>query len=560
MAPLCSKCNMTITNKQYLKCSYCKKHFHVLCSTVSEARYKSFYVFNKENKENWKCSKCSKTQNKIISNSSPLQGTLLNNKQKYKTRSPTITQNTSPGVSQNSNPSTTPCDAFRNVTSSPGQYEEKLELSTTTEGATCNINLQNNSTTPDMRNITKRNKKTYINIDTTNSFESLLSESDDVDDEAYVVTPASSSVKKYYRSLDNSIQENLTLTVQELKESAVLLKAELSTTQEELENTIIDNNNLQRLVQKLTKEVNILKAMCTAPPMRTRQTNSCIRNNKRNAMQLFSKTRLSLSSPTASLIDSPFTTSQVDLENLQMKIELLQHELKMAKDEINILNIRLREALHTCKDTKCSLIVKPSPIRRNQSERRNVLRQAPHEKVTASKILIISSNKRNKVLQIIEGNNNLCEKYNICHHIVPGAGTKELLYDIVNTLQTFTVNDYCIILIGDSDFRSSQNYISLVQNIRVSLEKVKHTNIILATPTYVCGATIYNCRVETFNSLLYMDVLVHEHAYFLDSNLKLSLDMFSSWTGKLNNRGMENIFQQIQLLISQLNFFRGEIE
>lgn len=40
--------------------------------------------------------------------------------------------------------------------------------------------------------------------------------------------------------------------------------------------------------------------------------------------------------------------------------------------------------------------------------------------------------------------------------------------------------------------------------------------------------TMFNWRVETFNNLLYLDIMTHEHAYILDSNkyLDYNYNMF----------------------------------
>lgn len=132
--------------------------------------------------------------------------------------------------------------------------------------------------------------------------------------------------------------------------------------------------------------------------------------------------------------------------------------------------------------------------------------------------------------------------------------TEQLLYDIENKLKTLTMKDFCIILIGEEDFKSSNDYFQLIVDIRVTLQRVNHTNIIVCTPTFQFSfyKNMYNSRVETFNNLLYLDILTNKHAYFLDSNKNLASDytMFNKRTGILNNYGMQTILKYIDEFIS----------
>lgn len=131
-----------------------------------------------------------------------------------------------------------------------------------------------------------------------------------------------------------------------------------------------------------------------------------------------------------------------------------------------------------------------------------------------------------------------------------------MLYNIDAKLKYFTLNDFCVILIGEEDFKTTAAYFDLIFYIRSTLSEIKHTNIIICTPTFKYGrhTNIYNCRVENFNNLLYLVILAHEHAYFLDSNKNLSCDikMFDNFTGKLNNYGMSIAFTDIFYYINDI--------
>lgn len=72
---------------------------------------------------------------------------------------------------------------------------------------------------------------------------------------------------------------------------------------------------------------------------------------------------------------------------------------------------------------------------------------------------------------------------------------------------------------------------------------------------------MYNCRIEHFNNLLYLDTLTHEHVYLIDSNRKLTYDnsMFNLYTGNINDHGMNTVFLSLTTLIADIeNFVNNE--
>lgn len=174
--------------------------------------------------------------------------------------------------------------------------------------------------------------------------------------------------------------------------------------------------------------------------------------------------------------------------------------------------------------------------------------------VLKNKLYIISANKiNNNIVSLAE--HYFDKKYNICHFLIPNVGANQLLIDIDKKLKGFTMNDFCNIIIGEEDFRASNNYIDLITNIRSVLQTNNHTNIIITLPTFKNAnyANLYNSRVNMFNQLLYLDNLTHEYAYILDSNLNLKYDrsMFRR-SGTLSNKGMSVVFQDLHKLIIDL--------
>lgn len=148
--------------------------------------------------------------------------------------------------------------------------------------------------------------------------------------------------------------------------------------------------------------------------------------------------------------------------------------------------------------------------------------------------------------------------YNMCHYRMPKCGIEHILKDIDSKVRNFTHSDYCIIHIGEDDFKKTNNYIELVTFIREKLQTLNHTNFIICLPTFkymVNSNIMYNCRIDTFNNLICMDVETYKYAYILDSNLNLpyTYDTYSRRYGSLNNKGLNIVISDLQDLILNLN-------
>lgn len=160
------------------------------------------------------------------------------------------------------------------------------------------------------------------------------------------------------------------------------------------------------------------------------------------------------------------------------------------------------------------------------------------------KICIISSDRSLRILQNIN-KHSMYNDFQILHYITNSVGIDILLKNLDVKLKEYTKHDYCIIMIGETDFKYSQCFKGLLKNLRDKLEKVTNTNVILTTPTYICGKPLYNYRVEIFNNLLNRDILTYNYGYLIDSNKDLTFDMFSRATGKIRKHGILSIFENI---------------
>lgn len=91
----------------------------------------------------------------------------------------------------------------------------------------------------------------------------------------------------------------------------------------------------------------------------------------------------------------------------------------------------------------------------------------------------------------------------------------------------------------------------------MTLQKLTHTNIIICLPTfrYSKYMTLFNRRIEMFNSLLFSDNTKYEYAYILDSNrnLKYTSEMFVGSQGILKNICYRIIFSDLNKLIEKVS-------
>lgn len=251
--------------------------------------------------------------------------------------------------------------------------------------------------------------------------------------------------------------------------------------------------------------------------------------------------------------NTPQKTTPVGTRTKKVKSLQISKKLESLLTPVQMKNTpepRTLAATSNIDDEDTHPVTKPLPLKRNYQ----------YSEMNNNKLCIISSNKRNKVRQIIE--NALSDDLQICHFLKPNAGIKELLQGIYSKTMNFTKKDHCVICIGEEDFRTTNNYVDLVFLIRETLQDLDHTNFIICLPTYKCNhvSGIFNWRVETFNNLLYLDVESHRHAFLNDSNLELSYDynMFHSRGGVLNNYGFKRLVSGIKKTVEHVNIYNRE--
>lgn len=176
------------------------------------------------------------------------------------------------------------------------------------------------------------------------------------------------------------------------------------------------------------------------------------------------------------------------------------------------------------------------------------------------KICLISSETSSRIYKIAQ-RTQLCD-FQICHYRKPNCSLNLLLDSIDEKVRNFTNHDFCIIYIGEVDFKKTLNYIELVSVIREKLIALKHTNFIICLPTFkymVNNNIMHNSRIETFNNLLYMDAVTHNYAYILDSNLNLpyTSDTYSLRYDTLNNKGLNTVISDLQNLVLDISIWNA---
>lgn len=301
--------------------------------------------------------------------------------------------------------------------------------------------------------------------------------------------------------------------LEELKNEIDKLKLELAAAHGEIINLSLENTQLKNSLQESSSKNELLK----------KATNE-LRSN--------------LCSPiNQSKLSTPIAKTKKQKKEHRKDNSTLKEITCTPKRKLASLNQTLTN------EAKTNNITSDETIEKNKN--------ITHKK--CQKICILSSNKDNNILTIAEQN---FENRKVIHYLTPNVGIKKMTENLDNKLKDYTLNDYCVILIGEEDFLTTNNYFDIIIHLRHTLQSMIHTNIILCVPTYKCReySMMFNWRVETFNNLLFFDILSHEYAYVIDSNLQLSYDydMFSRRNGKLNNVGMHNVFDNIKEFILNL--------
>lgn len=542
MALVCAKCNMSISDKYFLKCFKCKLAYDVECSGKPP---KLFPLMSTESKKAWACLSCRSASNAPNETSSK-KGILLKNSN-GKTMTKNIPKNVSAAPSMSSvakeldkaKPSFTQHQqiesdksTLNSVGQSPQDRPAKGKIPTPLG------NCQSANSTPSQEHITLRKPMQLRQALAPESEEEPQAKNSASEISLESMDRSHDSDDLNAESMQDTYDQNRSCpvitaatseTMAEYKNNILNLELRLQTAEHEIENLILENGTLRKQIQDNELTIKNLTRICTSTSKKSKKHPS-----KKNLTSLkcdlnhtdendFSKTNANLT------VQSLSHASQASRKNSQGR-------QKISSSKSDVLHKELPRQ-------ECERINTSTPIKRNS---------APTASNDEAKLqlCIISNQKSNYILNAVDYVFDRNVRY--CHYVTPNSSITELLSNLEEKLVNFTMDDYCIIYIGEQDINRNDNIIEFINNIRESLKKITHTNKIICLPTYVCGALIYNYQVELFGNLLAMDMQSNDYAYLFDTNRNLTLDMFSNYSGKITKFGIKSAFASLKKFILNL--------
>lgn len=255
------------------------------------------------------------------------------------------------------------------------------------------------------------------------------------------ISASKSIVRTETLSRSFEILPDTRLTVEELQIKITNLSTNLASTENELDDKILENEELKTQITKLTKENTMLKTICKMPikaaqvPKNQKKSHSFYHTRKHTSTPL--KNSINLTQNFSNGTENKLGKLKEELEAGNRLITILKEEIKRLNDKVDKLILASKADINI--ETHKAL----------------------------PKLCLISSNNRNK---IIETAIDTLKYRDICHYSYPGAATQSLLDDLPSKIDKFGPDDYCIIFIGEADFRKTNNYHTLIECVK------KHIN------------------------------------------------------------------------------------
>lgn len=347
----------------------------------------------------------------------------------------------------------------------------------------------------------------------------------------------SDEAEEYGSSFNNTIHSlpnfSFDYNALELQQGNQKLKTELETAHTEIEHLNSEITKLNNEVKQCRKTIELYKKIDTEKLI-TPQTRTKKKKNRRNSSSI----RISPTKPMS-------TTNENTLQPQEYNTSSQSDSAETNRQYTDNINPPCNTALNS----------EATSYSEKLKNRNNTLAPPITLKTPGSKhrIAITSSNNKNKMLEIAE--RELDTKFQLCHYLYPYCGIKELFAGISERVKDYTAGDYCVIMIGEEDFHTANDYQFLVKLIRETLLKLTHTNFIICLPTFKQGAAfkaMFNFRAELFNNLLWLDVGAHKYATILDSNLHLPYEqvMYDYRYGFLKDNGMTIVIRNLNKIIN----------
>ncbi|KAF9409065.1 hypothetical protein HW555_011449 [Spodoptera exigua] len=323
-------------------------------------------------------------------------------------------------------------------------------------------------------------------------------------------------------------------------------KTILDTTMLSIPDSLLDNYNDDDFVNDLKQQINTLKMQLMSAHQEIDDLNSenfRLKTDLQNALKTVETCKKICLTP-GRKISTPSSSSTHKSKHCKMQTIVLNNDSKTSPNCCKQKKATMNKETQTFELTHTTLKENQNPTSTpylsNFAIKKTVGVCRPKIPKHKNKLAIMSSMCTKGTLPIID--EVFSDRFDYCHYLLHNVATENLLRTVEEKLKDFTIQDYCLIFIGENDIKNSY----ILENMNNSLKNITHTNIVVCTPTFIRGALIHNYRVELFNNLLSLDIKSNQYAYFFDSNYSLNLDMFSHNTGKINKYGWREIFSQIR--------------
>lgn len=464
----CYTCKNTVEERNTLLCMNCDNRFEFDCAGYSEKLYR---LLDHKARKKWKCKNC--LQLKKCSETSKIERSNITVRKK---QSPKI------GSIKPVHPST------------PKIIEEITTPNLTLISGTS----QNNEDIP----------ATFQTSCISDAMDSHILTANTSLDDSYL-SP------KLSKSLDYTLNNGTTLrdmknTISQLKANLESITKALESTQEELENKILENNDQRRQLCKCTEEINFLKNLCKSPkPMNN--LSSTIKKMKKRS--IFLPDLPITSSPlyvNKSANDLPNIDSSKDVFTLEQKIDSLNYELAYARKEITKLNDEINRLIRNKLDiasmthltcTKSFSMEAPSCTMKKKYK--PVIRIFGTQQCAGlSSALSYSREETNY------------EKYFIYSEIKPNAMSCEVLKSLKYT--NVQCSDKIILGIGENDY----NHNLVLSQLRLVLKKYNNIPVFVLN---VCKNSYTN--VNKINRGLNDICKESKNCYFIKCNTHQKIDI-----------------------------------
>ncbi|CAB3251776.1 unnamed protein product [Arctia plantaginis] len=295
----CFRCGKSVDIKSTAKCSICKNRFERNCDGITE---QTFRFINQDSNKNWKCKTCIEKNLSIRKKSSTGDLSYITQRKKNNTIIEPIL----------STPETT-------------QLINKDQCINTIQIATEETSIITDS------QLFTDSETSYEMYDTPN---------------------------KMSKSMDCTVTDQLCIS--EMKEQISMLTSKLESTESEMENIILENNNLNRQIQILNEEIKLLKSLCSSS---TIVGNSPYKSDKKKRNSLLRRKMSPTVSPLASTSnlearnDIETSSQRQKIKHLEQQLEDIQQKnMSLAKQIESLTRSELknnkslpieRERLHT---------------------------------------------------------------------------------------------------------------------------------------------------------------------------------------------------------------------